>query len=142
MLAPLKDRRIIEQEGIKATPASDAGELGDLRQALRESRNSLKRAVRAEMRQRTAMQGEIDRLQAELDASRRQLASYESGVAIIELGRELVRLKTCNDCLRQTQTRMWRLEKNLESAHCEYQRLFEERNALAARLRDLSAGRS
>lgn len=138
MLAPLKDRRLIEQESPAAITRTQ-GEMVALRLALRESRNRLRQLVREEGKRRAAMLDEMERLREELVLSRQQVERYESGVAIVELGRELLRLQACNDCLRHGQARMWNLEKNLESAHCEYQRLFEERNALAEQVRQLLA---
>lgn len=65
-------------------------EIADLRQALRDSRQRLRRSALQGVRQISALNAEIGRLQqlcAEQDA---QLRRYEEGFALIELARSLL----------------------------------------------------
>src|SRR5512145_835316 len=98
MLAPLRDRSILERdEGDPLAPALDTrqiarleSEIGALRQALRQSRQSQRRSATLAARQIVAQTNEISRLQ-EINAQQRQrLAQFESGQAMIELGRQLI----------------------------------------------------
>lgn len=139
MLAPLRDRSILERdEGDPLAPAVDTrqivrleSEIGALRQALRQSRQSQRRSATLAARQIVAQTNEISRLQ-EINAQQRQrLAQFESGQAMIELGRQLIELSDANDQLAGTAQRVWFLEKTIAAAHAEYERLSRERDALA-----------
>lgn len=142
MLAPLEepDRELlgsarIESEASRTRRACDDDpeqEIQDLRHALRESRHRLRRSAWESTRRIAALTNEVNRL-SELCASLRdQLLHYESGVAIIELGRRLMQISHENEALGDTARRVWALERAVEAAHAEYLRLSHERDVLAA----------
>ena len=141
MLAPLKDRSILERDaGDPLAPAAvDArqvarleAEIAALRQALRQSRQSQRRSATLAARQIIAQTNEISRLQEISARQRQRLANLESGQAMIELGRQLIELSEANEQLAGTAQRVWFLEKTISAAHAEYERLSRERDALAA----------
>lgn len=132
MLAPLKDRSVLECE---------AGEGRDLLRLLKESRTRLLRGAQESTRRIVALNNEVSGLSALCASYRQQLADYESGAAIIELGRKLMQLSEKNDALNSGMHRMWTLERTIEAAHAEfealhveYARLSRERDALAQEL--------
>lgn len=139
MLAPLEDRRCLEREVAADSPAE---EIEDLRRALRESRRRLRRGAWESTRQIMLLNGEIARLQARCEDYRNQVVRHESGVAIVELGRELMRLVENNERLKGTAHRMWTLEKKLAAAHAECRRLAQERDELADALYSLRQSRA
>jgi len=144
MLAPLKNRAILEKEPSE-TPADcsypdDAerlqrarleAEVGSLRQALRESRAALRRSATQSAQKLIAQANEISRLKALNAYTTKRLADLESGHAIIELGRKLIELSEVNHTLSSAAQRVWCLEKTIQAAHDEYRRLSSERDALA-----------
>jgi uncharacterized coiled-coil DUF342 family protein len=123
VLAPLEDRSILERDDA-------AGELADLRRALRESRIRLRRGAWQSARQICALNAEIRRLRNERDDCRQRLEQLASGVAIVELGQALMRLSANNERLSAAARRVWQLEKNLEAAHAECARIAGERDSL------------
>ena len=68
---------------------------------------------------------EVEKLQARLDA-------FESGSAMVEMGKKLVNLQAANDELMLAAQRGWALEKALKAAHQEAQQLASERERLTA----------
>lgn len=147
MLAPLKNRGVLErdpadpQSDLAAAPPGEerqlarmAGEIAALREALRQSRRVQRKSATSAARQFVAQQNEINRLQTLNAAQRQRLADFESGRAIIDLGRQLLQLSESNEQLHTTAQRVWFLEKTIAAAHGESLRLSRERDALLARL--------
>jgi cell division protein FtsB len=143
MLAPLKNRDILECD--LADPQSDlslpspiqqrqydrmATEVTALRQALRESRRAQHKSATSATRRIVSQINEINRLKTLNHNLQKKLADYQSGQAIIELGRRLVELSENNHLLSQTAQRAWFLEKTLQAAHSEFANLAAERDAL------------
>lgn len=144
MLAPLKNRAILEQELCDCPDGVDSAEqrplvrpeeeeIADLRAALRRSRRAHRKSAALSARQLVAQANEIDRLK-ELNAGAQQrLAELESGQAIVGLGRKLVSLGEANRALMEAARRVPMLESALCTAHAEYIRLSLERDFLAMR---------
>lgn len=145
MLAPLKERSLREGSSAasgscrpateKVETRSPAEEVADLQRALRESRRRLRRSAWESTKQITALNNEVSRLSTLCSGYRQQIAKLESGVAIIELARQLMQLSTENDALRSFAHQVWTQERTLQAAHEEYFRLAQERDALAWELR-------
>lgn len=131
MLAPLKDRAILERE-------PDAGELATenaaLKQALRLARQNQKRMATLNAQRIVALTNEL----ATVSERNRQLAiqiqRFESGQAMIEMGRQLMQLRMANDQLSDAAREVWCLDRNLCAAHRECERLAAERDTALARL--------
>lgn len=132
MLAPLKDRSVLER-------ATEAGELATpdainavLRQALKQARKTQKRAATlaaakiAGLEQANGSLSEANRL---LQA---RIAQLESGQAIVALGQQLMALRTKNDELSAGLRQLWALDRNLCAAHRECERLARERDSALA----------
>lgn len=138
MLAPLKDRSILEvDEGVRTTDSSPCTlkrENQDLRQALRNSRQRLRQGAWESTRQISRLSAEVSRLQTLCARYESQMDRYASSVALIELGQALMRISEENERLREGAHRAWLLEKTLVTAHREYQTLAAERDALAVQL--------
>lgn len=140
MLAPLKDRSILHHDHENnGEPALSSRreleeEIVDLRRALRESRQRLRRGAWRSARQMALLHGEINRLQALYREQNERLERYLSGVAIIELGQALMRQTENNERLKGAARRVGFLEQSLESTEEQCRRLTAERNQLAARI--------
>lgn len=145
MLAPLKDRSILEVERALETAecpeAAAKSELDDLRRALRESRQRLRRGAWESTRQVSQLNAEISRLQILCNTYQSQLKRYETGVAMIELGQALMQLAEKNENLHESAQRAWLLEKTLAASHAECQRLAHERDRLEQALHQLTMHR-
>lgn len=128
MLAPLKDRSIIEQEAPEL-------EVSHLKLALRQARIQQRRSATLSAKKIIAQENEINRLRQLLDESRRRLFELESGQAIIELGQRLMQLRARNDELVEAARRLWTLDKTLCAARAECQRLADERDRLALHIK-------
>ncbi len=140
MLAPLEaearlriERECPDAPGDNKSP-KNMEEMDDLRSALRESRARLRRSAWESTRIITRLHGEIHDLQARCAHYQEQLANYESGVAMIEMGRTLVRLHEQVDYLAEAARRSWTLERTLEATQAEYQHLAAERDELVRAL--------
>lgn len=145
MLAPLENRALLERdEGDPQSdlePVSDGNserrvatleaEIAALRTALRHSRQTQRRSATLSTRKIVAQQNDINRLNAIVAAQRQQLADFESGQVMIELGRQLQRLSASHADLNGAAQRVWQLEKTIRVAHAECERLARERDALA-----------
>lgn len=144
-----------EREGIGCAEAGTAGaesssdfvgiesaieEIQDLRRALRESRTRLRRGAWESTRQIAGLNAEVSRLQKLCANYQHRLEGCESGAAIVELGRELVRLSDNNDRLKGVARRVLALEKSVEAAHAECLRLSIERDTLDRELQRLKQG--
>lgn len=131
MLAPLKDRSLIEREapaGADARATRLEAENLALRQALRQARQAQKRSATLSARKIIAQANEISCLQSQLDAVRERVAALESGQAIVELGQRLMALSEANAELADSARRVWLLDKTLCAAHEECARLAGERD--------------
>jgi predicted nucleic acid-binding Zn-ribbon protein len=133
MLAPLKDRTIIEREN-PAIPVSTAKDIEDLRRALRESRQRLRQSAWQGTRQISALHREIDQLQMRCAQYETRIERYASSQAMMDMARALMRVTEENEALRQSAQNAWQLEKNLLAAHDEYRCLRHERDMLADQL--------
>lgn len=145
MLAPLKDRSVIEGAEEPSTPTMPLcdvqREMEDLRHALRDSRQRLRRGAWQSTRQISLLNAEVIRLQALCTTYEQQLERYSSGVAIIELGQALMRQTNNNERLKSGAHQAWLLEKTLAAAHGECQRLAAERDILAQELHQIKLDR-
>ena len=135
MLAPLKDRSLIERE----PPAEIlierlAADNRNLRSALRQSRREQKRQAAEFARSNVAQSNEISRLQTLLAAAQERIVQLEAGPAIIELGARLMELSEANTQLVEAARRAWTLDRTLCAARHECQRLACERDAALQRL--------
>lgn len=140
MLAPLKDRSVIERE--TSLEASDAPALADLqaenmalRLALRQARRSQRRTATLTTRQLIALNNEVSRLQQLNLSLQQQSEEYASGQAIVSLGQRLMALEESNAQLRAAAQQLWYLDKSLCAAHHECERLARERDAAISCLR-------
>ena len=131
MLAPLKDRSLIEREPnispnrrIAELEAANAALTGALRQARQAQRRSATQATR----QHIAQANEISRLETLLQAARQRLDALESGQAIVELGRRLMALSDASEQLIDATRRLWTLDKTLCAAREECARMASERD--------------
>lgn len=146
MLAPLKDRSIIEpshpHQALLTTPSCDEKmEIEDLRRALRDSRNRLRNSAWQSTRQLSLLNAEVSNLQVHCAKQEARLEHYASGVAIIQLGQELMRLAVNNERLKEGAQRVSWLEKMLQVAHGDYQQLAAERDALVRELAQVKGER-
>lgn len=132
MLAPLEDRTILEREG-------DDDELAALRAALRESRTALKRSAAQAANQLVRQANEITRLQ-EINASlKQQLATIESGHAIIKLGCNLLALDREDQIPCSAQQRLFCLEESIRATQSEYLRMASQRARLLDQMKNSPA---
>lgn len=133
MLAPLKDRSILDRE--EDTPPENASSREEcLRQALREARRQLKHSAKEAASEIVALQNQLARLSAEREQLARELAEFRSGQAVIALGQRLMSLQQQNDQLGDALKEIWFLERTLAAAHRECERLARERDRLHATL--------
>ena len=131
MLAPLKDR------GILIRAEDDAGDTeAALRLALRQARQSQRRAATMGARQIVALTNEINRLTEQNRQLRNRLDELENGQTLVAFGQQLMALRAENDALIAAAHRVWQLDRTLSAAHRECERLANERNAALDRLHD------
>lgn len=140
MLAPLKDRSILERDPEAGEPAAPHAENTVLRQALKHARKAQKRSTTLA----AAKIAGLEQANRCLDDANRQLqariAQLESGQAIIALGQQLMALRTKNEELGAGLRQLWALDRNLCAAHRECERLARERDAALAGLQTCAAG--
>lgn len=137
MLAPLKDRSLIERE-----PAIFADERiaqleaanATLSSALRQSRQTQKRNATLAARKIISQANQINRLETLYESARQRVEALESGQAIIELGRRLMALSEANEQLIDAVRRVWSLDKTLCAAREECARMAHERDLAIHRL--------
>jgi predicted RNase H-like nuclease (RuvC/YqgF family) len=131
MLAPLKNRSLIERE-LPCAPEERLTQLESvnlaLRNALRQSRQALKHSATLGAQKIVAQANEISRLETLLQTARQRNDALESGLAIVELGQRLMALSEANDRLTEAASRVWLLDKTLCAAHDECARLANERD--------------
>ena len=131
MLAPLKNRSLIEREpSLSAEERVAQLESANLalRNALRQSRQAQKRSATLAARKIVAQDNEISRLETLHRAARERVEALESGQAIVELGQRLMALSEANAQLTDAAQRVWVLDKTLCAAHEECARLARERD--------------
>ena len=129
MLAPLKDR------GILIRAEDDAGDTETaLRLALRQARQSQRRAATQGARQIVALTNEINRLTEVNRQLRSRLDELENGQTMTALGQQLMALRAENDALIAAAQRVWYLDRTLRAAHHECERLASERDTALKRL--------
>ncbi|HEX6734450.1 MAG TPA: hypothetical protein VF096_06530 [Azonexus sp.] len=140
MLAPLKDRSLIERDdghGSENTPALSDLEAENmaLRLALRQARRSQRRSATLSAREAVALNNEIAHLQQLNLSLQQQCEEYASGQAIVTLGQRLMALEESNAQLLAAAQQVWYLDKSLCAAHHECERLARERDAAISCLR-------
>lgn len=135
MLAPLKDRSVLERE---PAIAEHKAEILALRLALRDARSAQRRSATLSTRKIVALTNEVNR-QSELNA-RLQLRvdELENGQAIVALGQQLMALRDQNEQMAAAAHRLWFLDRTLGAAHRECERLARERDAALDSLHDKS----
>lgn len=141
MLAPLKDRSVIERD--EADAHTEAPSLSDLQAenlalslALRQARRSQRRSATQSARQVIALNNEIARLQQINNSLLQQCEEYASGQAIVSLSQRLMALEESNAQLLAAAQQVWYLDKSLCAAHHECERLARERDAAISCLRN------
>lgn len=140
MLAPLKDRNVIERDdsdgNVDTPPISDLqAENMALRLALRQARRSQRRSATLTTRQIISLNNEISRLQTMNLSLQQQCEEYASGQAIVSLGQRLMVLEENNQQLLAAAQQVWYLDKSLCAAHQECERLARERDTAISCLR-------
>lgn len=131
MLAPLKDRSILERE---ADDAPDAAETLALRLALRQSRQAQKRAATLSTRQIVELTNAANRLSEHNRQLQQRLDELENGQTLLALGQQLMALREENDALIAAAHRVWQLDRTLSAAHRECERLARQRDNAVDRL--------
>lgn len=134
MLAPLKDRSMIEQENV----ARLVDENTVLRQCLRQSRQLQKRAASLTARKIVALTNEISRLDELNRQLRARLEELESGTAMTAMAQQLLALQDDNDALRDASRQLWFLDRTLCAAHRECERLARERDVALHHLQGMA----
>jgi hypothetical protein len=128
MLAPLKDRNLIERDTGRKTEAELAADNAALKLRLRQARRMQKRTATLSTRKIVELTNENQRL-AELNCHlNKRLAELESGEAIVSLGQQLMALRQENDDLLDAAKRVWFLDRTLCAARRECERLASERD--------------
>lgn len=140
MLAPLKDRSLIERDDgqdLNDTPPSPDlhAENTALRLALRQARRSQRRSATLSAGQVVALNNEVSRLQQLNQSLQQRCEEYASGQAIVNLGQRLMTLEESNAQLLAAAQQVWYLDKSLCAAHHECERLARERDAAISCLR-------
>ncbi len=127
---------------VGAGQAADARRLAYLEQEYSAAKAALeqqkKQQANSEATLRQQLQkttAELERLRATRDdaaALQARLATFESGSAMMEMGRKLLSLQAANDQLLVAAQRGWALEQSLKVTHAEVQTLARERDQLVA----------
>ncbi len=138
MLAPLKDRSVLEREPAANIDARDAETLA-LRLALRDARSAQRRSATMSARKIVELTNETNRL-AEFNARlQARIDELENGQAMVALGQQLMALRHENEQMAAAAHRVWFLDRTLCAAHRECERLARERDAALDSLHDTSA---
>lgn len=131
MLAPLKDRSILER-----VPADEAGhdatdalrlENAHLREELHRRTASMRRNAMLTAQKIVDQANEIERLHALCAHYRQCLDSLHGSQPIIDLGRRLMEISAINDRLTEAAQRVWQLDRTLHATHRAYEALLAER---------------
>lgn len=133
MLAPLKDRSILTRDEGNS-PVSDAEHA--LRLALRQARQAQRRAATQGARQSIALTNEIARLTEQNRQLTNRLDELENGQTLVSLAQQLMSLRHENDALIAAAHRVWYLDRRLNAAHRECERLARERDSALDLLHD------
>jgi hypothetical protein len=136
MLAPLKDRSILECETPAETAHFDQLQIDNhnLKSALRQARRMQKRQATCHAIASIAQTNEINRLQTLLAMAQERIVHLESGQSMIEMGARLVALSEANARLIEAAQRVWTLDRTLCASRGECLRLANERDAALRRL--------
>ena len=135
MLAPLKDRSVLEREPAAGIDKRDA-EMLALRLALRDARSAQRRSATVSARKIIELTNEANRL-AEFNARlQSRVDELENGQAIVTLGQQLMALRHENEQMAAAVHRVWFLDRTLCAAHRECERLARERDAALDSLHD------
>lgn len=135
MLAPLKDRSVLERE--PAISKQDA-EMLALRLALRDARSAQRRSATLSARKVIELTNEVSRL-AEFNARlQARVDELENGQSIVALGQQLVALRHEKEEMAAAAHSLWFLDRTLCAAHRECERLVRERDAALDSLHDTS----
>lgn len=89
-------------------------------------------SLRLQLLKVTAERDRLRQIRDETERLRARLNAFESGSAIVEMGRKLANLQAANDELMIAAQRSWSLDKNFQAARSEAQALARERNELIA----------
>lgn len=128
MLAPLKDRNLIERETGAKTEAELHADNAALKLRLRQARQMQKRTATLSTRKIIELTNENHRL-AELNSHlQKRLAELESGEAIVALGQQLMSIRQENEDLLEAAKGVWFLDRTLCAARRECERLARERD--------------
>jgi len=128
MLAPLKDRNLIEREAGAKTEAELHADNAALKLRLRQARQMQKRTATLSTRKIIELTNENHRL-AELNGHlQKRLAELESGEAIVALGQQLMSIRQENEDLLEAAKGVWFLDRTLCAARRECERLARERD--------------
>lgn len=128
MLAPLKDRNLIERDSGRRTEAELDADNAALKLRLRQARQMQKRTATLSTRKIVELTNENHRL-AELNRLlQKRLAELESGEAIVALGQQLMAIRQENDELLDAAKCVWFLDRTLGAARRECERLARERD--------------
>lgn len=128
MLAPLKDRNLIERDADCRSTAELDADNAALKLRLRQARQMQKRTATLSTRKIIELTNEKQRL-AELNHHlQKRLAELESGEAIVALGQQLMSVRRENDELLEAAKGVWFLDRTLCAARRECERLARERD--------------
>lgn len=136
MLAPLKDRSILEREMPAEAAHLDQLQTDNLnlKSALRQARRMQKRQATLHASASVAQANEINRLQTLLAMAQERIVHLESGQSMIEMGARLVALSEANAQLVEAAQRVWTLDRTLCASRGECLRLANERDEALSRL--------
>jgi len=113
----------LEKDAVAARAALD-------KQKKHQARNEAK--LRLQLTKATAERDRLRSARDEVVRLQSRLTSFESGSAMLDMGRKLLTLQAANEELMMAVQRGWALEKTLKVAHEEAQALAHERDQLVA----------
>lgn len=135
MLAPLKDRSILERDNADQPNESELlAENAVLKLRLRQVRQFQKRTATANTCRMSSASRKFSLVRATIRHRQQRIDELESGQVITGLGRRLMALQQENDELIDAVQRLWFLDRTLGAAHQECERLARERDNALARL--------
>ena len=136
MLAPLRDRSLIEREAAEDDTriARLMAENRTLAAALRQARQTQRRNATLAARKIVALTNETSRLNTLLEASRARVAELVSGQAMTEMAQRLMAMSEAKERMAEAARHAWMLDRTLCAAHAECARLAEERDRALQRL--------
>jgi hypothetical protein len=125
-----------------AGQAADSRRLAHLERELQHARAAQEKEKKRHADSEAALRGRLREVEAERHGLRpysdenaklrERLSAFESGSAMLEMGRKLLNLQAANDELILNVQHMWSLEKTLKAAHAEAQLLARERDQAIA----------